>query len=75
MSRKDVRDPGTRTGNREMDLVHGLDLMGAGGWSESSKLFAFVSIFHPHLSLEKRLRLAWDIKLKEERGEGRGRAW
>ncbi len=52
--------------NREIQLVKAMGLM-SDNLSERSKMFQFLSIFHPEMSLEKRLKLAnesvWDKKV------------
>jgi hypothetical protein len=53
--------------SREMELVRGIAMMGAAWDSESTKLFKFLSIFHPEMPLEERLSLARDLALEEAR--------
>jgi hypothetical protein len=42
---------------REIELVRGLDIMGENKSEERVKLFRFLCIFHPELSLNKRLEI------------------
>lgn len=44
------------------DRTHAAVYFNRTGQSESSKMFAFLSIFHPELSLEERCRLAYSVK-------------
>lgn len=43
--------------NKEIQLVKGIGLM-SDNLSERSKMFQFLSIFHPEMPLEKRLKMA-----------------
>ena len=43
--------------NKEMQLVKAMGLM-SDNLSERSKMFRFLSIFHPEMPLEKRLKIA-----------------
>ncbi len=51
----------------EMELCRGYDILGGAFYSEASKLFAFLSIFRPELSLEERLKLSNELKMNDYR--------
>jgi hypothetical protein len=50
--------------NRESQLVRGMGLM-ADKFNERTKMFQFLSIFHPEIPLEKRLKMVNDETLKD----------
>jgi len=50
----------------EIEKVRAVRQLGGQDWDAYGKMFAFLSIFHPELSLRKRLDLARDALTKEE---------
>ena len=50
----------------EMEKVRAVRQLGGQDWDAYGKMFAFLSIFHPEISLAKRLSLARDALAKSE---------
>lgn len=57
-----------RKPEQQIELVRGLAQMGHGWAPGDHKMFSFLTIFHPEMSLEKRLRLAHEVAVKERSG-------
>jgi len=55
-----------RKPGQQMELVRGMAQLGHSKAPEDDKMFSFLTIFHPDMSLEDRLRLSHDVAIQEE---------
>jgi hypothetical protein len=53
--------------DRELELCRGTRLLGAEWDSGDSKMLQFLSIFHPEISIEKRISLVRENKIEKLR--------
>ena len=55
-----------REPEQQMELVRGLEMLGHGWAPGNHKMFSFLTIFHPEMSLEDRLQLTHEVTIREE---------
>lgn len=57
-----------RKPEQQMELVRGLEMMGHGWAPGNHKMFSFLTIFHPEMSLEERIQLTFEASINDRDG-------